>query len=53
MDFVEEYNKHFKNYDFMFNISGRDAYAPMLLAVSNNQAYLKKIYKDFDLKVSV
>ncbi len=37
----------------MFNISGRDAYAPMLVAASHNERYLKAIEKRFDLKINV
>lgn len=51
--FVNDYRWHFGEFDYMFNISGRDAYAPMLLAASHNEKYLKTIYKNFDLKVSV
>ena len=51
--FVADYRWHFADYDYMFNISGRDAYAPMLLAASYDEKYLKTIYKNFDLKISV
>ncbi len=51
--FVEDYKAHFGNYDYMFNISGRDAYAPMLLAASHKESYLRSIYKNFDLKITV
>ncbi|SHJ43640.1 HAD family hydrolase [Pseudobutyrivibrio xylanivorans] len=51
--FVNDYRWHFSDYEYMFNISGRDAYAPMLLAASHNEKYLKTIYKNFDLKVAV
>lgn len=51
--FVEDYRAHFKDYDYMFNISGRDAYAPMLLAASHKEKYLKSVYKNFNLKVTV
>jgi hypothetical protein len=51
--FVNDYRWHFGDYDYMFNISGRDAYAPMLLAASHNEKYLRKIYKNFNLKVTV
>ncbi len=51
--FVSDYVDHFKDYDYMFNISGRDAYAPMVLAASLNEKYLKAVYKNFDLKVTV
>ncbi len=51
--FVEDYTAHFGNYDYMLSISGRDAYAPMLLAASHKEKYLKNVYKNFDLKVTV
>ena len=51
--FVDDYRQHFGTYDYMFNISGRDAYAPMLLAASHNEKYLKMIYKNFNLKLAV
>lgn len=51
--FVDDYRQHFGAYDYMFNISGRDAYAPMLLAASHNEKYLKMIYKNFNLKLAV
>lgn len=53
LDFATEYIRHFGKYPYMFNISGRDAYAPMMVAASYNEKYLKKIYKDFNLKVEV
>lgn len=53
MDFVKEYHSHFKKFPYMFNISGRDAYAPMLLAASHNEKYLKAVKKRFDLKINV
>lgn len=53
IEFVTDYEQHFNGYDFMFNISGRDAYAPMILATGRNRAYIKKIYKEFDLQVPV
>lgn len=51
--FVADYKKRFKDYPYMFNISGRDAYAPMVLAASNNEKYLKDIYKNFSLTIGV
>ena len=53
MDFVEQYQTHFEDYSYMFQISGRDAYAPMLLAASHNEAYLKQIEKKFALEIQV
>ena len=53
LEFVAQYTQHFSKYPYMFNISGRDAYAPMLLAASHNEKYLKTIEKKFDLEVNV
>ena len=53
MDFVEDYCERFSNYPYMFNISGRDAAAPMLLAASFDEQYLKSIEKKFDFKIDV
>lgn len=52
-DFAEQYLEHFKEYPYMLNISGRDAYAPMLLAASHHEKYLKAIEKKFDLEINV
>ena len=51
--FVKEYQKHFEKFPYMQNISGRDAYAPMLLASDRDAEYLKEIKQQFDLKVAV
>lgn len=53
MDFADDYIEHFKDFPYMFNISGRDAYAPMLVAASNNEKYLKEIEKKFNLEINV
>lgn len=53
LDFVKQYHKHFHQYLYMFNISGRDAYAPMLLAASHHEKYLKVIEKKFNLEINV
>lgn len=53
LDFVEEYREHFKDFPYMFRISGRDAYAPMLVAASHNEKYLKAIERKFDLEINV
>lgn len=53
VDFSNEYIECFKNFPYMFNISGRDAYAPMLVAASHNERYLKKIGEKFALEVNV
>lgn len=53
LDFVKQYYEHFNQYPYMFNISGRDAYAPMLLAASHHEKYLKTIEKKFNLEIHV
>jgi len=53
MDFVREYREHFKDFPYMFRISGRDAYAPMIVASSHNEKYLKQIKRRFDLEINV
>lgn len=53
LDFVQEYHSHFKEFPYMEKISGRDAYAPMLVAASHNEKYLKAIEKKFDLEIGV
>ena len=53
LDFVDEYDRHFKNYPYIYEISGRDAYAPMLAASGYHERYLKEIYRRFCLKVNV
>ena len=58
LTFVRDYADHFgpaddPDQEWLFNISGRDAYAPMLLAASYDERYLKAIYKDFELEVGV
>ncbi len=53
LDFAHEYQEHFRDFPYMFNISGRDAYAPMLVAASHNERYLKAIAKRFALEINV
>ena len=38
--------EYINKYPYMINISGRDAYAPMVVAASYNEKYLKEIYKE-------
>lgn len=47
------YHDRFKGFPYMFNISGRDAYAPMLVAASHNERYLKMVEKRFQLEIMV
>ena len=56
--FVDQYRLHFGDpengeFSYMYRISGRDAYAPMLIAASHNEKYLKMIEKRFDLDINV
>ena len=53
LDFVREYHEHFKEFPYMFRISGRDAYAPMLVAASHGEKYLKSMEKRFGLEINV
>lgn len=53
LDFVREYQKHFESTPFMHHISGRDAYAPMLVAASYGEKYLKEIEKRFKLEKNI
>lgn len=53
LDFAHIYIKHFGNIPFMLNISGRDAYAPMLAAAGKNEKFLKQIYKNFNIDISI
>ena len=53
LDFVREYHGHFKDFPYMLQISGRDAYAPMLAAASHNERYLKAVGKKFSLEINV
>ena len=52
IDFVKLYGNHFGN-SFFYNISGRDAYAPMLAAASDNEKYLRSIYNNFNVEANV
>lgn len=52
IDFVKLYGNHFEN-SFFYNISGRDAYAPMLAAASDNEKYLRSIYSNFNVEANV
>lgn len=53
LDFVEEYENHFKAFPYMMNISGRDAYAPMLVAFSHNRRFLKVLRKRFSPVIDI
>lgn len=47
MDFADDYRRRFTEFPCMFRVSGRDAYAPMLVAASHHERYLKAILNQF------
>lgn len=58
LDFVEDYMEHFGNpvtgdFPEMYKVSGRDAYAPMIVASSHHERYLKTIERRFALEMNV
>ena len=53
MDFVTQYRERFQEIPYMFRISGRDAYAPMLAAASYHEKYLKVMAGRFGLEINV
>lgn len=53
LDFAAEYGRHFGNISYMYHISGRDAYAPMLAAAHHQEAYLRKMASEFNLDINV
>lgn len=53
LDFISDYINHFKDFPLMYNISGRDAYAPMLAAAGRGEKYLKDIAKRFVLEKGI
>lgn len=53
LSFITEYQKHFSKFPFMYDISGRDAYAPMILATSKKEQYIREITKEFEIKIEV
>lgn len=53
LDFAHEYQRHFKDFPYMFHISGRDAYAPMLVAASHHERYLRTVEKRFSFEKNV
>lgn len=53
LDFAGHYLKHFGDTPWLFSISGRDAYAPMLAAAGHKEKYLKAICKRFALDIQV
>ncbi|MCM1103736.1 MAG: hypothetical protein NC409_06470 [Clostridium sp.] len=53
MDFVKEYRQRFSAYPYMYAVSGRDAYAPMLAAEGNHGRYLRQIAGRFGMEIEV
>ena len=52
-DFVHIYTKTFESYPYMLNISGRDAYAPVLAASGKGEKYLRSIASGFAMEIGV
>ena len=48
-DFASEYTEKFSKTPYLLDISGRDAYAPIMAASGNNENYLKMIKNMFSL----
>lgn len=53
MDFADDYYCRFKEFPCMLRVSGRDAYAPMLLAASHHERYLIAILKKFTFEKNI
>lgn len=53
LDFVRDYKALFGGMPLYENIGGRDAYAPMLVAASHKERYLRQIAKQFNLEINV
>lgn len=53
LDFATEYGRHFGKLPYMYHISGRDAYAPMLVAAHYQEVYLRKMASKFNLNINV
>lgn len=53
LDFVDDYYRRFKEFPYMFRVSGRDAYAPMLTAASHHERYLKAILNKFTFEKNI
>ncbi len=53
LDFAERYRSHFEKVPYMYRISGRDAYAPMLAAMSDGERYLKQMRRRFDPNMDI
>ena len=53
LDFIDIYKRRFKAYDFMFNISGADAYAPFRHLAADKNKYFKKLFENIYFDVGV
>ncbi|MCI6580946.1 MAG: HAD-IA family hydrolase [Oscillospiraceae bacterium] len=45
-EFADEYVSVFRNYEFMRNISGSDAYAPFMDAMKHSRKYIDKVFSE-------
>ena len=54
LDFAGQYQEHFKDVPYLYHVSGRDAYAPMLAAAGYKEKYLLAMASRFapDIQVS-
>lgn len=53
LDFAGQYLEHFKDVPYLFHISGRDAYAPMLAAAGHREKYLRAMASRFEPDIQV
>ena len=53
LDFAKEYTEKFSKYTYLLDISGRDAYAPVMAATGNGEKYLNKLKNRFSLDEGV
>lgn len=49
MDFVEEYKKYFEKYEYMYKISGYDAYMP-IRHIFKNYSYIKRFFGKYEFQ---
>lgn len=45
-EFIQEYVETFREYPYMFNISGSDAYAPFMDAMQHSKKYIDRIFAE-------
>lgn len=53
LNFIAEYQNRFGKFPYMYDISGRDAYAPMLLATAKNEKYIREVAKLFEINIEI